>query len=226
MPTGENRSATPRFTRKGQATRDRIIDRAAELIAANGAVGTTIEDVRRAATVSGSQMAHYFTDKRELVAAVIDRTADRVMQGQQPYLDHLDSIEAFESWAAMEIDYQRSANCPGCPLGSLAAELVDVDPILAQRVIAHMDAWGARIHGGLMTMQQRGRLKADAATASMAKALLAGLQGGLLMAELTGDVASLEAVMAMLVAEVRQQLVHPDGAPVVSAGLDEHAARR
>ena len=41
--------------------------------------GTTLEDVKVAAEVSGSQMYHYFPDKDELVQAVIDYQADTIV---------------------------------------------------------------------------------------------------------------------------------------------------
>src|SRR5258707_276771 len=59
-----------RLTRKGQATKERITKIAADLIFDRGVAGTSIDDVRKAAEVSGSQMTHYFADKRSLVRAV------------------------------------------------------------------------------------------------------------------------------------------------------------
>ena len=52
--------ATSRLTRKGRATRARIIDVAARLMFERGVGGTSIDEVRGAATVSGSQISHYF----------------------------------------------------------------------------------------------------------------------------------------------------------------------
>ena len=48
-----------RLTPKGRATRDRIVRAAAELVVAEGLRATNMESVRKAASVSGSQPAHY-----------------------------------------------------------------------------------------------------------------------------------------------------------------------
>ncbi|MGO9956848.1 MAG: TetR/AcrR family transcriptional regulator [Solirubrobacteraceae bacterium] len=65
-------SRSPRpLTRKGQKTRQRIVDAAADLIFQEGVADTTIEDVRAAADVSSSQLYHYFDDKPALVRAVV-----------------------------------------------------------------------------------------------------------------------------------------------------------
>ena len=69
-------SDRPRLTPKGARTRARIVEEAAALIHERGVAGTTLEDVKVAAEVSGSQMYHYFPDKNELVQAVIDYQAD------------------------------------------------------------------------------------------------------------------------------------------------------
>ena len=61
------------FTAKGMATRTRIISAAADLVFAHGVARTAIEDVQQLAGVSPSQMYHYFTDKNDLVRAVIAR---------------------------------------------------------------------------------------------------------------------------------------------------------
>ena len=64
--------ARPRLTPKGELVRSRIVQAAARLIYERGVAGTTLDDVKKAAVVSGSQMYHYFPDKDELVQAVID----------------------------------------------------------------------------------------------------------------------------------------------------------
>src|ERR1700739_4689207 len=70
------------LTRKGQETRQRIVDAAAGLMFRQGVAHTTIEDVRAAAGVSSSQLYHYFDDKPALVRAVIDHQADTMVGGQ------------------------------------------------------------------------------------------------------------------------------------------------
>ena len=71
-----------RLTPKGARTRARIVEEAAALIHERGVASTTLEDVKVAADVSGSQMYHYFPDKNELVQAVIDYQADAIVSHQ------------------------------------------------------------------------------------------------------------------------------------------------
>src|ERR1700757_1593379 len=87
-----------KLTAKGRATRARIVNAAAELMLEHGVARTTIEDIQQAAAVSTSQMYHYFADKGDLVAAVIDAQSDQVLGGQELELHRVDSIEALCRW--------------------------------------------------------------------------------------------------------------------------------
>ncbi len=115
--------ARSRLTPKGERTRTRarIIGAAARLIYERGAAGTTLDDVRKAAEVSGSQLYHYFADKDELVQAVIGHQAE-VIVGNQRHAD-LGTVEGLSAWRDMVIAVAKSADgMGGCPLGSLGSQ--------------------------------------------------------------------------------------------------------
>src|SRR5271154_4070554 len=108
------------ITRKGQATRDRIVAAAAALIYERGVAGTSTEDIQAAAGVSASQVYHYFGDKRSLIRAVIDYQTNAILGFQEPLLARLDSLEALRSWVSVIVDLQRfnglRGGWPLCPL--------------------------------------------------------------------------------------------------------------
>ena len=58
-------------TERGRRTRDRIVAAAAALIERQGAEATGLDQVLAEANASKSQLYHYFTDKQDLVRAVI-----------------------------------------------------------------------------------------------------------------------------------------------------------
>ena len=107
-----------RLTPKGERTRARIVATAAALIYERGVAGTTLDEVRTAAEVSGSQLSHYFAGKDELVQAVIDHQAD-IIVGNQDQAD-LGTTEGIRAWRDLVIAAARSTGGKGgCPLGSL-----------------------------------------------------------------------------------------------------------
>src|ERR1700748_368892 len=102
-----------RLTRRGQQTRTRIVAAAAEVMFENGVAETTLEDIRSAAGVSGSQVYHYFEDKQALVRAVIDYQADVVLDAQEAHLDHLDTVDGLRAWRDVIVEHQRQLGCRG-----------------------------------------------------------------------------------------------------------------
>ena len=96
LPMSSRSSDRPRLTRKGEATRARIVDAAAALIFQQGVAGTTVEEVRDGAHVSSSQLYHYFEDKPALVRAVIERQADRAIGTQEQF--DLSSLDGLREW--------------------------------------------------------------------------------------------------------------------------------
>jgi TetR/AcrR family transcriptional repressor of nem operon len=194
-----------RLTPKGRATRERIVKVAADLIFRQGVAGTSIDDVRKAADVSGSQMTHYFQDKRSLVQAVIAwRAANVIALHQHPSLGELDSFEALETWAELNVILQQKANCQGgCGLGSLAGELAETDEETRANLAAGFVRWEGLFEDGLRAMRARGDLRPEADPAELAAGLLAALQGGTLLSQTTRDTRHLKAALKAAVDHVR-----------------------
>ena len=188
------RPAPRRLTRKGQETRERIVRAAADLVFEQGVAHTTIEDVRAVADVSSSQLYHYFDDKPALVRAVIEHQANTIVDGQQTFdLSSLDGLRAWRDWV---IEHQRQLNCSGgCPIGSLGSELAETDPEGRVQVAEGFERWQATIQSGLREMHSRGRLTPDTDPDTLALALLAALQGGLLLTQIERDTKPLEAAL-------------------------------
>lgn len=192
-----------RLTRKGQATRDRIVEAAAGLMFRQGVAGTTTEQVQAAAGVSASQIFHYFADKRALVRAVIAYQAEAVLTAQQPLLARLDSMEALRAWADLYVSVEEQLKYEGgCPLGSLGGELAETDAAARQDVERGFAQWEEAIRDGLRAMYARGDLRRSADPDALALALLTALQGGLLMTQIRRNPAPLRTVLDVVLAHI------------------------
>ncbi len=178
-----------RFTPKGLATQARIVDGAARLMFERGVTGTSLEDVRAAVGVSGSQISHYFTDKQDLTRRVIHARADTVIAfHRQPKLAQLDSLEALRAWVEVcwikgVPDYLRH----GCIYGSLTGELLEADDVLLDALADGYDRWLGVFERGLSAMRDRGELSAEAEPAHLAVGVLAAHQGSALLTFVTGN---------------------------------------
>jgi TetR/AcrR family transcriptional repressor of nem operon len=188
------------LTRRGRETRQRIVAAAAELMFDNGVAETTLEDIRAAAGVSGSQVYHYFQDKQALVRAVIDYQTDAVLDIQDTRLDRLDTLAGLRAWRDFLVEHQRRLGCRGgCPIGALGAEVAETDAAARLAAARGLRRWERRIRDGFRAMHARGGLPAGTDPDDLALATLAALQGGLLLTQLQRDTKPLEVALdAML----------------------------
>src|ERR1700744_1237080 len=204
---GENEAGAPAgrpLTRRGRETRLRIVAAAEELMFDHGVAETTLEDIRAAAGVSGSQVYHYFEDKQALVRAVIDYQADAVLDTQGTHLDHLDTLPGLRAWRDLLVKHQRTLECRGgCPIGTLGAEVAEIDDAARMAVARGVGRWEARIRDGLRAMHARGDLPAGADPDDLALATLAALQGGLLLAQVQRDPRPLEVALDAMIDRIQ-----------------------
>ncbi len=188
----------PRLTPKGARTRARIVEEAAALIHQRGVAGTTLEDVKVAAEVSGSQLYHYFPDKNELVQAVIDYQAGAIVERNKHALESANGVEV---WRKMVIAAARRTQAKGgCQLGSLGGQLAESDPEARALIAAGFDRWIATISDGLGSLHAEGRLPPNIDPDDLATTLIATLQGGLLLAQVQRDIRPFETAVNTLLA--------------------------
>jgi AcrR family transcriptional regulator len=205
MPTQAARPEAPSTT-KGRATRDRIVAAAADLMYRHGAAGMSTPALRDAAAVSSSQIYHYFADKDDLTRAVIAFQTEAILANQGPLLARLDSLEALRAWRDDVVDVARQqGGAGGCPLGSLSSELSDDHPWAREALATGFAAWSETIRTGLLGMIANGTLGREADADQLSLALLAALQGGLLLAQAQHTTAALEAALDTVIARIHDQ---------------------
>ena len=194
---------TSRLTRKGRATRARIIDVAARLMFERGVGGTSIDEVRGAAAVSGSQISHYFDGKRDLTRNVIGARRDDVREFHTQ-LGGLDSFAALDAWVEATLaELDPVYRVGGCVYGSLAGELVEADAEIHRDLADGYDQWIELFQSGLTEMKRRGDLRADSDPRHLAVSLVAAHQGGALITFLTDDPEPLREALTAAVEYVR-----------------------
>jgi TetR/AcrR family transcriptional repressor of nem operon len=195
---------TVRLTAPGAATRNRILDAAAELMWVRGVAATTLDDVRSASGVSKSQLYHHFSGKKALIAAVVERRSAEVLEREQRRLGRLDSIRGLERWRDAIVQGSRLHDgAYGCVLGSMANELASQDED-ARLALAHgLGRWEDLLVAGLSGMRDKGVLRPVADPEQLGTALMAALQGGYLLAQTARDTRPIEVALDLAIAHVR-----------------------
>jgi TetR/AcrR family transcriptional repressor of nem operon len=193
-------------TARGAATRARIVDAATELVRAQGVANTTIDAVIEASKVSKSQVYHYFVDKDDLVLAVIQRQAECVLGTHEELLRKLNSLAGLRRWRDAVVELTRQTNCAGgCPLGSLAAELSETTR--TRSALAESFArWASYFELAFARMQTRAGKKPSGDCKELSEAMLASLQGGLLLAQTMRSTRPLELALDMAIEHAATRL--------------------
>lgn len=203
-----DKRVTAARTERGRRTRAAIVDAASRMMYESGVGATSLDEILAASGTGKSQLYHYFSDKSELVAAVVERQLEQVLAAQ-PGLSELNSMQGIEKWARAVVRMHRQPGGPfACPLGSMAAELKN-DPAFRPALAAAFARWERPFADGLRQMQKRGELGRREKPDRLAAAIVAALQGGMLLARISEDVTPLRDAVNMAVDNIRRRLVDP-----------------
>ena len=190
------------LTRKGEATKQRIVEGAAGYLRSADAGEVTLDDIRAITRTSKGQLFHYFPGgKEELLLAVAAHEADRVLEDQQPHLGDLSTWEAWARWRDAVVQRYRKQGTQ-CPLASLMGQ-VGGTPGAAEVVTVLLAEWQRRLQVGIEEMQSQGLVSPAVKSGAIAGALIAGIQGGVQVLRSTGSTEQLEASIDVLLDYLR-----------------------
>jgi len=177
-------SAVKRAT-KGERTRQRIVERAAELFNTRGVAGSSMADVSLATGLEKGGVYNHFETKDALAlaafdyaAALVSRRIDEAMAGAATRTGALRAM----------IDVYRTLGenrfIPGgCPLMNTAIEADDTNPALRDRARKAMDRWRSRIAGTVEEAIAAGEMK-PVDPAAVASTMIAQLEGAVMLSML------------------------------------------
>ncbi|HEX4362276.1 MAG TPA: TetR/AcrR family transcriptional regulator [Pseudonocardia sp.] len=190
------------LTTKGLATRQRILEGTSAYLRSDSPGGVTLDDIRAITGTSKGQLFHYFPGgKDELLVAVAQLEADRVISDQQPYLGALTSWAAWQSWRDAVVA-RYLAQGQYCPLATLMTQ-VGVTPGAAEVAESLLHHWQGYLARGIAEMQANGAVDPKLDAERTAAAFVAGIQGGVQILRSTGNSAHLEAAIDTLIDYLR-----------------------
>jgi len=165
------------LTKKGQATRQRIIEGAAHQIRLSGAE-FTLDDVCAATHTSKSQLFHYFPEgRKQLLLEVVRYETDQELAAHVPYLTNLSTWPGWPAWrdALVERYQNHLHNDPMCAaIAALPGDGLAVQAILHGASGQLHQLITAAIEG----TQSTGDIGPQINPAHAATALITAIQGG------------------------------------------------
>lgn len=198
-----------------------ILDAAARLISEKGFSHTSVDDVIRAAGLSGkSHFYHYFESKDALGFEVLDRQFGRFTERglailREPMIEPLDRLALFID-TLVALQREREAR-NGSPFGNLAGELADSHEGFRQRLDVVFERWSQQLQSLLWEL--RGQLREGVDAGRLARFIIAALEGGMLMTRVKRDATVMEGIGDDLKRFVGTHL--RDGDRLLRSGADQ-----
>lgn len=163
------------------------------LFARQGVRATTLDEIGAVAGAGRSQLYHFFADKADLVSDVVRFQVDRVLSSVQPSFGDVNTAADLRAWRTGAVRAHAASDDPiRCPIGSLVYELDRAEDGPARVTLKSGFArWEQVMADALRRVADSGGLLPGTEPAALAAALLAAYQGGMLLADVSGDVTPL-----------------------------------
>ncbi|MDP2763506.1 MAG: TetR/AcrR family transcriptional regulator [Brevundimonas sp.] len=172
---------------------------AMELFWAKGYNSTSIADILSRTQLNAGSLYHVFPGKQDVLIAVLEAYRDGIgpnllvpaWEGVDDPIDRVFALLDRYRWMILETD------CTfGCPIGSLALELHEADPVVRELLAVNFIGWTRAILGCLNDAGDR--LPADLDRPALAEFVLTTMEGGVMQARTHRDVGYFDRGVAAL----------------------------
>lgn len=180
-------------------TRTRIVMAAMELFWAKGYNSTSIADILSRTQLNAGSLYHVFPGKQDVLIAVLEAYRDGLYEnlvgpaweGVDDPVERIFALLARYRWLILETDCTY-----GCPIGSLALELHEADPVVRDLLAANFTGWVQAI---VRCLDEAGdRLPPDLDKQALGEFVLTTMEGGVMQARTHRDVAYFDRGVAAL----------------------------
>ena len=179
--------------------RTRIVIAAMELFWAKGFNSTSIADILSRTQLNAGSLYHVFPGKQDVLIAVLEAYRDGIeenllapaWEGVDDPVERIFALLARYRWMILETDCTY-----GCPIGSLALELHEADPVVRELLAVNFANWAGAIERCLEAAGDR--LPADLDRRALAEFVLTTMEGGVMQARTHRDVGYFDRGVAAL----------------------------
>ena len=166
---------------KGELTRQRIVEAAAQIFNQHGYEGSSLNALMEATGLKKGGIYRHFASKEELAAEAFDYTWEAVWKTRLLHIDERASgIDKLKQLIANFIE-RRSPVTGGCPVLNTAVDADDGNPVLRTRVAKALRTWTGRLESYVDEAKQQREAKPDVDPKAVATLIVASLEGALMM---------------------------------------------
>lgn len=173
-----------------RSARDKIIEAAMDLFWSKGYNSTSIADILSRTQLNSGSLYHAFPGKQDILIAVLEAYRDGIypMLIEPAWAGTEDPIERIFALLAFYRGLIVQTECTyGCPIGSLALELHEADPVVRDLLAANFTNWTGAIEQCLADAADQ--LPDDLDRKALAEFVLTTMEGGVMQARTHRDVA-------------------------------------
>jgi AcrR family transcriptional regulator len=170
---------------RGEDTRRRIIQVAADLFHKQGIHLTSPDEIIEASETGKGQFYHYFKNKEGLIHEVLLTHLDAIKSGTAPINYEIKTWRDLEQWFLAQITLQKRFNMArGCPLGTIGNEITESDELLRQDLSLIFEVMKNKLAMFFVMEKAKGRLVLEAGEEHLADFCIALIQGAMLMGKI------------------------------------------
>jgi TetR/AcrR family transcriptional regulator, transcriptional repressor for nem operon len=184
--------------KKGEMTRQRIIEIAAPLFNQMGFAGCSMQDVLEATGLEKGGVYRHFASKEELAAEAFRYALAKVAKVRREGLEEIDGAVEKLRYVVRRFVETPGIFPGGCPLMNAAIDTDDGNLLLRGLVRAGMKEWKALICGIAEEGIKRGEIVAGVEPRRITNTIIAALEGALMISRLEDDRTAIHDVKAML----------------------------
>jgi TetR/AcrR family transcriptional repressor of nem operon len=184
--------------RKGEATRQRIIEEAAPIFNQRGFQACSLSELMEATGLEKGGIYRHFANKEELAAEAFRYALAQAVKTRTEHLEEIEGALDRIRFVIRRFVTTPSAMKGGCPLMNTAIDADDGNPVLRKLALNGIRDWRKRLCGIIVDGVERGEIKAGTEPARVANTIIAALEGALMISRLEGNKTALEDAEAML----------------------------
>ncbi|MGH2609320.1 MAG: TetR/AcrR family transcriptional regulator [Tepidiformaceae bacterium] len=185
----------------GGGTADRILDLAEQLAQTRGFNGFSYADISEALGITKASLHYHFRTKAELGRSLMERYRTNFTAALEAIdatgVPAADKLEPYAKLYAQVLHGERMCLC-----GMLAAEYSTLAPPIQDEVRRFFDLNEAWLAGVLRAGREEGGLRFTGTPEEMARVLLGGLEGAMLVARSYGDPARFDEAAGRITADL------------------------
>jgi AcrR family transcriptional regulator len=170
-----------------------------QLFQEKGYGSTSVADLLRTADVNSGSLYNFFPGKQDVLLAVLDayRNGIQEMLLEPAWAGVTDPIEKIFSLLARYRELMVESDCSyGCPIGSLALEIHEPDPSVAERLAGNFKAWIDAVERCLVEAGRR--LPEDLNRRAVAEFVLVTMEGAVMLTRTFRDVGCFDRAVKQL----------------------------